>query len=534
MGINLNWTGPSYIGVTSYIVDANGIPYGVGHEVGTGTTAPGIGGMGGTAWSGSVLNAAYGFNTTFVPKSSSSINLPKTNTQVYMYTFMDQAGYALQNGWNYFPFRQKYEVKKSTVEEEDFELYTNIAASRSADFLASTQGPVVKVGRLPFLHPTAFTGVLSNRSEPEYTEADVSLTIEVTASMEFNSVPTTSQLNQLLAMLNQNMAASSAVFGAGVNTLLPPIQWDNITREPLHPIEEGNYYPYKSLVDYNFTGGLLYDVFIIPGLLAQVRPEETFSLEDAFFNMGWYFGLGVGSGDDRLLDTSTRDAFLLGAGYPPGFTNFGGQTFVQRRDPLYRGIPDFQPMLSANLTYANMINLLTRGNSGRPYLPSQSPTGTVQGYRSDGSSFNYPYSTFLQNAANFNSISGSLPRVVVTAKVALDPGAVKFTKGTYSHIEVPKVKALGNEYTPSVVICHNAQKMYFMYYAYQDNKQCIAYNVLDNCEEDDKRTYVPQTTVPPPLPPPLPGVVGSGPVLPYNPGPPTVITQGPGGPTQGN
>lgn len=508
MSIQLSWTGPNSFGVTSLTVDSNGtVVGGVGHEIGTGTTAPGIGIFAGTqalTFSGSVSNANFAFNPDFVPKS-----VVKAATQLYLYTFVDGAGYAPggggSTGWNIFPFRQQYESKKSTVEEDDYDSYVDLAGKRSGDYLASST--VARAARLPFVYPTAFQGVLTNRSSLEYTGVDMNNFVSQTVTGSFFSIPNAQELSSLTVDLNAAIVSSSQALGIQVNQVSPGRQWHDTTREENHPNGAGNYYPYIKLMDALGVDGVTYDIKIYGQRIGQLIPNAVNTVQDAQNGLGYYFGSGIGSTDDTTGNSNVWPA----------------QTFQNRRDPAYLGISQyFGPITRTDLTYGDLISFLETGNNGGPFLPDRIPTGLVQGYQGSFPNitpFNYTYSTFLPAGSSTN-VADVCPYVEITAKSVPPTGSIAFTKGTYTHVEVPKMYALGNEYTPSAIICHNAKRVYFFYYAYQDNKQCIAYNVLDECEEDDKRTYLPQfTTPPPPIPPtsapvsPLAGYAPSAPVL---------------------
>lgn len=79
--------------------------------------------------------------------------------------------------------------------------------------------------------------------------------------------------------------------------------------------------------------------------------------------------------------------------------------------------------------------------------------------------------------------------ITITAKLqTLPPFTV--TKGTFSHVRMPGVTATGDASTPSVIICHDARKIYYFLYSYTDNKRNIAYGLPANCELIDQGWYL--------------------------------------------
>lgn len=514
----LSWLGPGRFGITNFIVDQNGnVLNSVGHEVGTGTYAPGVGGVGGAVVSSSIINTGYTYNPDFVSKALSSPNgtLVKSATQVYYYTFVDQAGYAPAGGgaagWRPQPFDQNYDSKRSTVDEDDFDQYRRLITTRAANYLANSD--VSRAARLPFIYPNAFRNVLTRRSLLEYGELSTQpggTQQEATGNeflfykFPFDPVVMDQVYASAYAAATTTMGANFLNSGVPIN---PPSQWLDTTWEEENPNGSGSYYPFKPLYTTNATAGgnnyvrwnvsITWKWNLIPAVAAYRGDPDGY----------WFGALAPGGPEDNL-----------------SFSNiWPGQTILNRRDPLYLGIrpggfnsnanPANAPYAKTDMSMGELIQFMTRGNNGGRYLPTRHPERDIT-VRSGNSNF-----TYSVVPPNVDPLSVA-PYASVSATIIVPPGTIGYTKGTYSHIEVPEVYTKGDIYTPSAVICHNAKKIYYMYYTHQDNKRTIAYNVLADCEEDEPKIYTenPPPVIPPPAVPPSHPQGISGNVSGLNPG----------------
>lgn len=504
MSFVLTYGGIAKFGINSIVVDENGTVIYASNPI----INPGANAGAATGGSGSLpISTNFGYNPTYVHKSKNV----RTATQLYYYGLLDSREYdtAQAQVLNPKPFNQNYISKKSSIDEDYYEEVLELVASRSVQYEGGSAGTAIKAARLSALYQPAFTGIYNNRSslEKEISTGNNSILIEVTASRDFYHIPTAADLHTLTVELNQSASAVAAQLGIQVNVIMPSISWHGITREPLHPNGPGNYYPYKTISNNNSSIGVIYDAVVEPRQLQQLKPIVASTI----FDVGAYwFG---------NPPTVNGPADRIGIRYQdPDPLNNIFNTPQARRDPSYINIPPFISRTELGLSSYDLDTLLKIGNGGLSYLPTVKPVGSVTATRVDGTTLTYDWISFAstQGINSTNAVELLAPRVRLTAKLNLSAATqTVFTKGTYSHIEVPRVVTTGDEFTPSIIICHDSRKIYHFLYSYQDNESCVAYNVLRECEEDDKRTYMP-------LPPTSPYVTqpGGGPPPPTPPPPP--------------
>ncbi len=497
MGFVLTYGGINKFGITAVLADSNGNIINTSNPITNPNANSGGSGIGSNT--AGIPTTVFGYNPTYVNKSSQV----RTATQMYYYGLLDDIQYDTAQVLNTRPFNQNYISKKSTVSDDTYRDAVNLATSRSADYVGGSANTAVKVARLSSLYLPTFTGLYDSRSPLEITDSVGNSTlIEVTASMDFYNIPTSADLLELTIQLNASASMIAAALGTSVNVVMPNIDWHNITFEPEHPDGEGNYYPYKTISDTQSSQGIIYDIEVDQGSLSALKPVITSVPESPG---GYWFGNPpvVNGPEDRIgpryFDSST------------GLTVYNDYSW--RRDPIYISVEPFVSFAAIALSQYDMTSILQTGNAGGPYLPVIKPTGQVVAETTSQQTYTYDWTQFasVQGMTQANAVQLLAPKVRVTARLNFAAANnTIFTKGTYSHIEIPKVLTTGDQFTPSVLICHDKKKIYYFIYSYQDNESCVAYNVLRECEEDDKRTWMPlpPTSIyynpPPPAPPPPP------------------------------
>lgn len=497
MGFVLTWGGINRFGITATVVDQNGNVISTSNPVvNPNANSAGAGsGVGGGAGSGGAgASTIFGYNPDYVSKSKNA----RTATQLYYYGLLDDLQYNTAHSIikNPKPFNQNYRSKKSTVTDDTYDEALELAVSRSANYDGGSAGYVVKAARLSSLYKPVFLGLYNNRSTLEKeTATGNSILIEVTASMDFYHIPTTSELADLTYLLNASASAAAAALGVSVNTIMPSPDWHGITREPWHPNGEGNYYPYRTVDNNQSSQGVIYDIVVEPRDLNRLKPVLAVAREQ--FGGYWFGPLPV------TTNTLLGPEDILGVRYDDGTGGPGSQiinSIQDRRDPDYLFIDTYISRTATGLYQHEMLDFLRTQNNGGRFLPSTPPNGVVDAQKRQGTQVvptTYDWTIFMSGPGvnQSNVVEMLAPRVRVTARLNLSSAtSTIFTKGTYSHVEVPKVVTTGDEYTPSVIICHDTKKIYYFIYSYQDNERSVAYNVLRECEEDDKRTYMPLPT----------------------------------------